>query len=74
MAYVDVNTAAYGGISAAPTGGGLPAANAVPPSGQSGSGGPGANYSSKTWALTYLGLIVAILVITGVLFNGKGRK
>lgn len=77
MAFVDVGTSAYGGLNpGAPSGGGVGgsanaagAVNSAP-----GSRGAGSNYSIRTWTIIYLGLIIGILVTTGVLFNGKGKS
>lgn len=78
MAFIDTGVSAYGGLNAgAPSGGGV--ANAGGSVGTSvgggpGSSGPGSGMSLKGWTITYLVLITGILVLTGVLFNGKGRS
>ena len=80
MAFIDsgVQASAYGGLNpGGPSGSGVAGAQMSPVAGypgQPGSGGPGTNYSNRTWALTYLGFIIFTLVITGVIFNGKGRE
>lgn len=77
MAFVDTGTMVYGGVNpGAPSGGGVVgsvnAGASVQP--MPGSGGLGSGLAVHHWALIYVGLIVATLVVTGVLFNGKGRK
>lgn len=78
MAFIDsgVQASAFGGINpGAPSGSGVAnqaasTGGAIPP----GSSGPGSNMSNRAWALFYLAFITGILVFTGVIFNGKGRR
>lgn len=78
MAFVDTGVSAYGGLNpGAPSGSGV--ANAGANVGASVSGGPGSSgmgsgMSIKSWTIAYLVLIIGILVVTGVLFNGKGKS
>lgn len=74
MAFIDTGVSAMGGLNpGAPSGGGVNASVSAVGRVQPGSTGVGSNYSIRAWTIIYLGLIIGILVITGVLFNGKGR-
>lgn len=76
MAFVDSSAQVSGSLGGVPAGAGVQGqanANATirtPP----GSAGYGGSWSVRTWVFIYLGFIVAFLALTGVLFNGKGRK
>lgn len=73
MAYIDTGLSGYGGIAAAPTGGGIGAnAQATVSAGAPGSSGLGSGHSVRNWVLIYYVIMIGILVFTGVIFNGKG--
>lgn len=80
MAYVDTSgslSGQFGGVAPAPTGGGIPGGAGVAAGvtvGAPGAKGYGSGASIRTWVYIYLAFIVGMLVLTGVLFNGKGRK
>jgi len=80
MAFIDtgVQASAFGGINpGAPSGSGVAASTGNAQSAMT--GGPGANgfgsgMTNRFWVLTYYAFIIGVLVITGVIFNGKGRR
>jgi hypothetical protein len=75
MAFVDTGVSAYGGLNpGAPSGGGINASASAVGNSAPGSTAMGSGVSVKNWTIIYLGVIIAILVTTGVLFNGKGRS
>lgn len=76
MAFIDTGVSGYGGLNpGSPSGGGVGvSANASAVGNMApGASGMGSGMSIKGWTITYLALIVGILVVTGVIFNGKGR-
>lgn len=76
MAFVDSSAAVSGSMGNVPAGAGVQGvANAngsvkVAP----GTTGMGGNWSVRTWVFIYLAVIIGFLTVTGVIFNGKGRK
>lgn len=76
MTFIDTGVSGYGGLNpGSPSGGGVNVnanvsgkVNVAP-----GAGGFGSSMSIKGWTIIYLAVIIAILVMTGILFNGKGR-
>ena len=76
MAFIDSSAKVSGSMGNVPSGAGVQGvanANATvrtPP----GAAGYGGSWSVRTWVFVYLAFIIAFLVVTGVLFNGKGRK
>jgi hypothetical protein len=76
MAFIDTgaSASAFGGVNpGAPSGSGVANQGTSNPPGAPGSGGPGSGMSSRSWVLFYYAFIVGVLVITGVIFNGRGR-
>lgn len=80
MAFIDTSIPyASGNVSAqvggAPSGGGnFSAGLGVPGGTPPGLHGPGGSGQLNHWVLVFYGIIAFVLVSTGVLFNGKGKK
>lgn len=80
MAFIDTgaNVQAFGGVNpGAPSGGGnIPTTggSAANSNSAKGSNGMGSSIAIKHWVYIIYLFIVGVLVLTGYLFNGKGKK
>ena len=78
MAFIDTTIPyASGNVSAqlggAPQGGGIVAGVGAIPGTPPGMHGPGGSGQLSHWVLGFYAFIAFMLIITGVLFNGKGK-
>lgn len=77
MAFVDTGATVqgFGGVNpGSPSGGGIQANAQASVRTAPGAMGFGGSLSIKHWVYVFYAVIIGILVITGVIFNGKGRK